>query len=177
MKNSINLFVQNKKYNLTIRRRLQIFRVVAIGILFAVGAFSVTLFILIATSSLPSLRKEENALKFEIEGLHQKMAKYFIVTDQLKHINDVLKERPVYNQTFEKMQEDIPDTLSFTSLHIDEKNVLLTLASTSLNDFDTFLARLEQLTLRDRQFRKVLINSLSLNPQTGQYTIALSLTR
>ncbi len=159
------------------RRRLQIFRVVAIFVLFGVGAFSVILFLLIASSPLPNLRNEENALKFEIARLHSRMAKYFIVTDQLKYINDVLKGRPAHDGTLEKMQKDMPPSFSFSTLHIDEKNVLLTLASTSLSDFDTFLARLEALAVRDRQFRRVLINSLSLNPQTGQYTLAVSLTR
>lgn len=177
MRNSINLFIQNKKYNLAIRRKLQIFRFLAIVLLFGVGAFSIILFLLIAASKLPSLKIQENALTFEIQRLHTKMAKYFIVTDQLKHINDALKTRPAYNDTLSKMEEDMPQTLSFSTLHIDEKTVLVTLASTSLDDFDFFLGKLEALTVRDRMFRKVLINSVSLNPQTGLYTLALSLTR
>lgn len=176
MKININLLGQSRKYDRKIRRQLQFLRYFALILLFGISAFSIALFLLIASSPLPNLQKDENAARFELERLHPKMAKYFVVNDQLSHIDSVLKNRKDYNAMIDLLEEGMPETLAFQALVINDQTVSFTFTSLNLEDFDSLLEKIDELTTSRRVFRQVLIDSFSVNPLNGRYSLVLAVT-
>ncbi len=152
-------------------------RLAAVSLLFIVGTFSIILFFLIASSPLPGLRKEENTAKFEIDALHQKMAKYFVLNDQLRRILAVLKERPSYDRLIYALQKNLPSGMKVTTLKMDDKTVSLTFSSANLSDFNGFLALASGLTEKEKIFGRVVIDSLTVDPENGQYVLIVALTK
>lgn len=175
MKNEINLFTQRKHFDRRLRQQLTLLRNVSIGLLFVVTASSMILFFLIAASPLPEIKKQESAALFRISQLHVKMGKHLLVQDQLKHVDKLEKARDRFDELLPLIKENSPPTVRVKSVQIEKKEMVLTFATATLSDFNPLIEQVEELTSNQKIFEKVLVNSLSLVPEDGEYEIELSI--
>jgi hypothetical protein len=176
MNSRINLLGQKKQKldNATIRR-LKIFRMVAIGMLFCVSAFSIILFILIALSPLPALKEQEQQSLTTLSGYHPQVAKLILVDDRLKTTFQLLSQRPNFNKMFNAVSEKMPSGLIVTGLTIEGENISVTVSSASLPDLDTFLNNLLTAAESKKDFSKVILTTLFLNEDTTAYVMTVTL--
>lgn len=175
MKNEINLLTQRKYFDRRLRQQLTLLRNISIGLLFVVTASSMVLFFLIAASPLPEIKKQESYALFRISQLHAKMGKHLLVQDQLKHVDKLTKTRDRFDELLSLIKENSSPTVRLKSVKIEKKEMVLTFVTPSLSDFNPLIEQVEALTSDQKIFEKVLVNSLSLVPEDGEYEIELDI--
>src|SRR5260370_33643640 len=100
MNKGINLLKTEKKISVAVAsQKLNIIRLIAVGLLFATSALSTVLFLLIVLSPLPDLQKQEKTLLATISQSHPDIAKLFLINDRLKSSDTIINKRNKFEQS------------------------------------------------------------------------------
>lgn len=176
MSESINLLDPNKK-NATSAptKRLQIMRIVAVGMLFIVSVASVILFILVSLSPLPQLKSKEEALRLTLSQSSNDMAKLALVQERATSLEILLKERNQYEGILTMLQEKLPANADITSIRVDQNTMVLTVESRSLASLDSFLNGVIGYVQEKKAFSQVTMSSLATDNVRNEYALTVTL--
>src|SRR6266498_4593159 len=143
MNNGINLLDPNKnKTTIVPARNMLIMRIIAGGLLFAVSVTSIVLFILVAVSPLPELRRQEASYRLTLSAAHPDMAKLALLDERTTAVSGLLSQRKSYEQILEFIQGKLSSDVAISTIQVDNKTMALTVDSRSLQSLDTFLNKL-----------------------------------
>ncbi len=176
MSEGINLLDPNKKNeNLLPAKRMQFMNYFAIGLLFIVSVSSVTLFILISLSPLPELKRQEQGLRNTLAQSSEDMAKLALLDERTGAIADLLEQRTSYDKTIELLQNKLPSNAAISSIRVDQKTLVVTVESNSLQSLDTFLNGMIGYVQGKEAFSQVTMTSLSTDAETNGYSLTVSM--
>lgn len=173
MNEEINLLPGKTKLTSSVLRKRQILHSIALGLLFVVSFLSVTLFILIALSPLPSLREREQEEYKRLTFYNEMIVKLLLTKDRIVNIQDVLKTRSVYSATLQDMGMKVPAGVTMDEVYLENNTLLVTLSSSSLVQIDQFLETLLESYRDSKIFKTIKLVSLQQDFKKGLYKITL----
>lgn len=174
---SINLLKTKKQTAATSSiKELFLLRWIAIGLLFVISSLSIILFLLIALSPLPRLQKQrENDLR-TLSSYHPEMAKFYLIEERLKSSGLILDKRRNFDELLTTLIDQIPNQLSVMSFSLKDKNISITVNSTSLSSINTFFEDLVALVDSKKAFSSVVLADLTVNQQQNSFSATVNLT-
>jgi Tfp pilus assembly protein PilN len=176
MNENINLLDPNKKNTvLGPSKGMQGMRLFAGGLLFLVSVSAVIIFILVALSPLPALKREEASLRLTLASGHKDMLKLAYVDERTTTIDKLLNNRKAYDQILDSLQSNMPANVSISNIRVDNGAVALTVESKSLQSLDTYLSGLMQLVRDQKGFSQITLTSLINDESQSDYTLTVTL--
>lgn len=177
MSSGINLVVtKNRSVFAPIFDRIKTLRLLAVVLLFGVSVSSMILFLLIALSPLPTLKKQESTSLFTLAQFHTDMARLALLNERVENISKIIEKRTDYNKVIDELRNKLPSDSTITGLDIGKKTVSVTVTSQSLASIDAFLSSVIADTGINKSFTHANLNTLSLDPARGTYLLTLDLT-
>lgn len=176
MSNDINLYKFKKGKLSSEGKRLSLLRGVAIIALFCISASAVILYILIALSPLPALKKEEENSLNAMSLLHDDEAKEIIVHERMDVIGSILSKRQHFDKIIKDVTSLLPSGLTVTGMSIDDKGASFTIKGSSLSKIDKFINELVNSPQNGTAFSRISLSNLIILDQTNIFsaTIAVS---
>lgn len=172
MNNEINL-IQGEKINLSRKKRIFILRLLSSIFVFSIAFFSILLFIVNSRISPENVRKDESSTLQKTLLLKDRSAKFNLITDRLKNIAAVLNNRRKYTEVLNTILEQVPPDVKLTGLTIDKNDILITTKSLSLLSVDKFLNNFTNISQQKHVVRGMVIEGLTLDKQTGTYSLSI----
>src|ERR1035437_451551 len=176
MNNDINLISNKDTAFLKAKNRLKQTRTIAIISLVIIALVSIVVFIINSQTSLTGIKNDENSTLQNISYLNKKAAKLAIINNRLKDISDILGKRKNYTNAINTLLQLMPPGLSTSTLELDKKDVALVVNSNSLLLIDKFLNSIIDLSAKKQVIGSVTIESLIVNPKTGNYSLSVITT-
>ncbi|MDP3988402.1 MAG: hypothetical protein Q8P80_04640 [Candidatus Levybacteria bacterium] len=170
----INLISKRRNELLKSKKVLGIVRIVSGICLFFVLISSFAVFFLKFSSSLPSLKSDEENLLSDLSRSKMKLTKYSVVKDRLVNISDILSKRIDFDSIITLLVNDSPSDFQVDSVIVDKTKISLSATSGSLSSVNLFLNKLIDMSLNKKVFGKINLDNLSLDPTTGKYVFAVS---
>lgn len=170
MNNGINLLdyknrIEVQKNNLQYRK----LRMVSIGLLFTVSTFSVMIFILIALSPLPQLNNQYKTASFNLSNSIADIVKLGLVSERTENIEKIINKRSSYDKIIENLQRKLPGDVEVESLRVNEKDVSLTVVSSSLLRIDDFLNALLIKDNSSEKLPKIVLTKLTIDSEKNKF--------
>ena len=176
MNTDINLLGKKKKHIGGFQySKLRLLRLVAVSLLFVVATFSVIIFLLIALSPLPQLKKQEEQALFTLSQFHQDMGKVAYVNERTDAITKLLSQRKQFDKKLDAIQTQIPEGVTVDALSVTANNMSLTVSSNSVEQIDIFINNLLRAVQEKRDFSKVTLTSLSIDNQRNLFIFTVAL--
>lgn len=175
MNNEINLMPEARKQTSPVFKKRILLRRISIVLMFFISFLSITLFILIALSPLPSLKQREEDETKRMSFFNEMIIKFRMTKSRINDIAKLLEVRPVYADTINSISNYLPDNAEIIEVHLNEKALSLSIASVSLASLDSFL---EKLTAKDnisKNFKKITLVSLKKDFEKGQFVLTIKL--
>jgi hypothetical protein len=177
--NGINLLVDRRNVRplAPLKRRLRIFRLSAIAILFGVGAASVILSVLILLSPLPQLKRDEQKARDDLAAYRIDINKLAFINDRGDGIRQIISKRSSYDKKLDVIESKMPAGVSFDGLTIVRKNYTLRFSSTNLASLNELLDSIVSITgtARGRDFSRVYLTSLSTDEEKMRFVLVIDL--
>lgn len=177
MNNEINLLHTTKKKTNTLLSKLAAIRMFSLSFLFLISFASISLFILIALSPLPSLQQRESDEAKTQSLFHDKVAKILLTKERIADISMILKTRPVIADTLQRLVAQVPDDFTVGNVKFDGEKVEFTVSTSSLAGVDALTANVVAFNKKEKKFSKVTLTGLSLNTDNGQYVVSFALEK
>lgn len=176
MINDINLLTsQDRKDKTKLLRRLRLLRFVAIGFLSLVGFASVVLFILIAASPLPDLKKKESSSLATLATLHQKLGTHLLILNQIQDVSSLLQTRPHYDEKLDTLTALFPKSFILIGYSFTSTDASLNLAAGSVEDIEAFLQKIRTLIDQKTTYSQATISSINFDTTSGKYFFTVGL--
>lgn len=173
MNNNINL-ISNQNVELEKEsRRLKKFRLISLICLIAVSLVSVIIFVLNLTLPLDSVKKEQSTTAANIATFHKKLVTYTLITDRVKNISNIISQRGNYMPQIDAVLGKVPTELSIEELNVETGEITLSVSSTALLSVDKFMNDIISLASQGKVLKELVIQSFSLDTNTGKYTLYL----
>lgn len=175
MNNEINLLPDKTKQASRFLKKREMLHMTSIGILFLVSFLSITLFILIALSPLPSLRQREKDEAKRLSFFNEMIVKILLTKDRITQIKRLFETRLVYSNTLEIVKKHLPPNVLIEEIHTDQKTILVTVTSNSLSPLDQFIGDIVQFNRNEKTFKKIKLISLEQDFEKGKFILTLEL--
>lgn len=176
MNSNINLLGNKQKESSPkASRRLKIMRGIAVGLLFTVSVSSMILFILIALSPLPQLQKQEKNYLFTLSQYNQEVIKLALIKDRLTAIDSLLTTRKSYDAVIASIRSKMPPGVKIIEMNVGQKNISLTVSSTSLQLLNTFADTVTRAAEENKEYTQVILSDLSETNQNNNFLLTVSL--
>lgn len=170
MKTEINLAIKRKKTSILISTaKVKKLRLFALIFLFAVGGLSAVLFLIIASSPLPSLRVQEKEAVSTLGNYQVQFGKYLLIKDQLASIQKLLDSRPDLSPSIDIFLSLIPPEVTVSSVAFTETTLSFGVTTHSLSALESFFAAVKEKAERNDVPPSVATSPISYNPGTGEY--------
>ena len=177
MSNGINLIATKNQTILTpFLKKIRVIRFIAVGLLFTVAVSSTILFILIALSPLPALKKQEQATLATLAEFHPDIARLMILNERVNRISTIISKRPDYNTVLNAVKSKLSPETNIISLQLGKKDLSLTISSKSLTGLNSFIDGIMSQTGKDKIFTHATLNDLSLDGTKNEYLLVMDLT-
>lgn len=177
MSRGINLLVEEKKKTVhPLITKIIALRISAVGLLFLVSILSVILFLLIALSPIPQLRRQEQVAKDNLATFHPDIAKLQIINERATAIAGIMTKRTAFDKTIDFLQSKLPRGVSIETLTMSKKAIEVTVSSKSLNSLNAFINNLDASVEQKDTFSSVTLSSLSSEDTKDYYSLTLNLT-
>jgi len=163
MNSGINLIGEKSKTQKVVLTRIKVLRSIAIGLLFIVSVSSVSLFMLITLSPLPTLQSQEKAAVASLSQQRTEIAKLAVVNERSDTIAGILSKRPNFDGTIDFMKSKLPRGVTITAFEVDKSTLSVTLSSKSLALLNEFLNNLLQSANETQKFSRVTLADLSID--------------
>lgn len=176
MSSRINLLgIKKKEAARPLLKKLIVMRLSAMIILFLTAAFSVILFMLIALSPLPQLRKQEALAINTLSQSKDDVAKLVILNERMNAVEVLLTKRNDYDQLLSKIQSYSPSGLQITGFSFSTEGISVTVGSNSLKQIDAFMNGLVNAVQQKQNFSHVTVSNLALDSLKDQFSLTLLL--
>jgi len=173
MNEAINLVKTEERDDLRRHRKIFILRLISLVFMGFVGVVSIILFVLYARISVSSVKREQSKVVQNIVFQKDKLAKFNLLNDRLRGINQILRDRKNYTITLNSLLGQIPVGASATSFNINKDGVSLTVASQSLLPLNKFLNNVVDLSSKKHSIREMVIESLTIDSKSGIYSLSI----
>lgn len=173
MSESINLIKTREKEELRRQRKVFFLRTISFIFVGFVGIVSIILFFLYSRTSVSAIKKDQAQVLQNITFQKEKFAKYNLLSERLKGINQVIKGRKNYTTTLNSLLSQIPTGASATALTINKDGVTLTVTSSSLLPINKFLNNTVDLSSKKSLIRELTIESLTIDTRSGTYSLSV----
>lgn len=175
MNNEINLMPGKISHTSPNLRKRIILQRISIGLMFIISFLSITLFILIALSPLPSLKQREREEIKRLELFNAMIVKLHRTKDKINQINKILKLRPIYAETISAVSGLLPENVDIEEVHLNNKALSLTIESTSLLSLDQLLERLTPESGKTGPYKKITLVSIKKDFEIGKFVMTIEL--
>ena len=175
--NEINLVgVGPKKYD---EKKLRFARIVAILALFLTGFLSIGLFLLNTRFSVANVKRQQTDVINQISSYDKRVAKIAVVNQRVLEIKQIRGQNIDYTQFIQIILEMLPQELNIATLDIEEKNVGLSVSSSSLLPMSDFINKLLKFASENSKdnptVSKVTIESISANANAGNFFMTINI--
>ncbi len=175
MNNEINLMPEKAKHTASNLKKHYVVHYVAIGLLFIISFSSVVLFMLIALSPLPSLVQREKDETKRLSFFSEMIVKLQFTKNRVNHVNDILKLRPDYSESIDKIKNQLSENAVIEEIHLSEKVLSVTIVSPSLSVLDQFITHLTEENAISKYYKKITLVSLHKDFEKGRFVMTLEL--
>lgn len=161
MNKDINLLYSKKQQSIKeLTVRVRIFRWIALGALFLVGAVSIVLFLLLIASPLPGLKSTEQSLIQSLTQSHEKLLKQTLLSRRLSDISLITAKRSHYGDDLKELRNQLPKGAEIIAFSVEKKDASITVKSESLQDLETYFDKLKKLTQDKKILSRAYLTSL-----------------
>ncbi len=175
MNKGINLLVHNSRTNSNKNgKAFKRLRIIAVGLLFLVSAFSVIFFILVALSPIPQLRNQQKNASFNLSLSNEDIVKLSLIKERTQTAKEVLGKRKNYEMILDSVYKKIPSGVTVDTISIKNNKLLLTLSSKSLMQLDSLISEIRVSESTEKLYSKVDLESLFMEQNTFFLTLNFS---
>lgn len=172
MNKSINLNIDEHEDS-GLKKKIQTFRVISLGVLTFIVVSAVSLFFLILASPLPELRNQENAAALKLRELRNTSAKHAIIRERLGGIEKIISKRPVLDKIVTQIRSQLPEGVTIDDLRIDEESATVTVSSSSLLSLNSFIEALILIKDNDGTFSSLTLSEVQYDNVDPRYTVMI----
>lgn len=173
--NSINLLDSKDKtaptYNVANQRML---RRIAVGLLFLVSTCAVIVYILIAVSPLPELKRQRKAASLNLSLSSKEIIKLSLIKERTDNITQLISKRPKTDKVLEEFQNKLPANVEIESMKIKKKNLIVVVSSKSLFSLNTFLAEIMK-NENSSTYSSIALANLGVNTEKNNFSMTLDI--
>jgi hypothetical protein len=176
MNKGINLLGEKKQKPLSpVLKKIEVLRIIAIGLLFTVSSASIVLFLLIFLSPLPALQQREKEALSAIGQYHNDMGRLELINDRLKSSAIIIKQRNNFDEKLSAVYNMMSADLTVTGLVMKEKDIQITVSSSSLSSLEKFINSLILDSEEKKNFSEVSLKSLATDEKKRIFVLVISL--
>lgn len=175
MNKSINLLVP-EQHDTALTKRIAILRLISMSVITLIVVASVSLFFLILSSPLPSLRNQENSTRNKLREYDATSGKYFVVRERLGVISSILEERIAYEDFIRRIQEFMPPGTEIEEIQAEGNLLSVTVSSTSLLPLQSFIESMNSLKQDESLFSGIKLSTLRYDEETSRYSVEVQAT-
>jgi hypothetical protein len=177
MSEGINLLEPNKNTKpADLLKKLQVMRIVTVGLLFIISVSSVILFILVTLSPLPALQRQESFLHQTLLSSKSDIVKLALVNTQTTAIQDLLTQRKMLDEPLSLIQNKLTSDMTVTELQADGNRIIISVESPNLQSIDTFLNGIVSYVQEKKTFSKVTMVDLTTDQVNNAYVVSVQLS-
>jgi len=171
MFDEINLVIKNDK-NVPKKEQLERIRLASFLALFLVGILSVFVFLVNLRFSTTGIKNQQSQVLQTLSSYNDTVAKIYVLNSRLDDIGIIMNKRKDYSQDVEQIIKLTGSAVAIENYEYDQqKNLSLSISSSSLNDLNDFLNNL--LKLQDNgTVGDVVMTGLKSDPAQG-YNVSL----
>lgn len=169
----INLL--QKKRQLTSGKTLRLVRILAIGFLLLVTLSSTSLFFINSRSPLVKLQKEEVHVLSNLSMSQRKIAKLIVLDDRLRNISSLSTNRPSYDKTMDIILNQASQEVQVNEIKINKEKIIVSASGLSVSTINTFIENMTKLSDKEKSFKKIILNGISVNSKTGIYSLSIDI--
>lgn len=174
MSTEINLAIRRKKSStLLSTKKVKKLRLFALFFLFAVGGLSAILFLIIASSPLPSLRQQEEEAASLLTAQQAKFGKYLLIKSQLASMKLLLESRPDLLTAVDTFNSLIPPGVNVAAVSITEKTLAFGVTSSSLTSIEQLFTAIDEKVSKDLLPHTIVTSPIAFNQSSGEYSFTL----
>ncbi|MDO8658025.1 MAG: hypothetical protein Q7K55_04745 [Candidatus Levybacteria bacterium] len=171
----INLLPEKRKSSLRYRQMVKIFRITAVASLVIVVISSAAVFFLKLRSPLPSLEKEENNIKSNINLHSSKAVKFIMVSSRLKNISEIIMKRPDFSKRITMIMEKIPEDVDVNKFEVGDGGLSISAFSNSLSSIGNMLDGFNSMVSNKELLKQVMLKNLTFDENNNGYAFSLSI--
>ncbi len=175
MQTEINLLQQKES---TQKKKSAFFKLslflLFLTILFTLGEIGYTYFL---RSQIVSLGQDQSATLSQIKSLDAKRVKFQTLKERVLSIGKILPESMAFNNRINVLFQNIPAGIEVEEISTDLNTITLTVASSSLDQINSFLEERLPRIIRDKSIGvlKSEVDAVGINTESG-YTASIELT-
>lgn len=174
MNSNINLLPKKQEKNAANKKIKTILWIIASFFLVSVSLSALVVFILKASSSVSSLKSEEEQLKVRIATLQQKNIKYSFLSDRLTFSSTIISKRPEFDKKLVQIIAILPQNLKVDQMSLDKSKFSASITTDSLSSSEILFDNIKDVVSNKKLFSKVNLSGITLNPQSGQYVFSIT---
>lgn len=175
MSNNINLLDFSSRVTTRNNTRWQKnLRILSIFLLFAISALSVVVFILIALSPIPQLRRQKADSLTRLEAVHGDIVKIVLINERLTNIKSFINNRTDLVDKVNFVQSKLSSDVAIDSVVFKENVADVTLSSKSLQSLNKFIDNLSN-DGTQIVFKTLGLKNLSKNNNNDKFLLTISI--
>ena len=177
MNNGINLVVKRIDPKVEeLQRKVKLLRIIAVVILSCITLVSGVLFVMIATSKLPSLREEEQRLFATLNESNSTIQRSILIDKQLDHVESVLSSRSDLPDVMREILSNTPQSLTILSYTASSDQFEVTIQATNLSEMESYFNSLRVLSEQEKIYTNITLENLSISQAQGAYQFRIIMT-
>ncbi len=173
MNTNINLILPQDKEFFEQQKKIRTVNIIAIGFPIIVGFVSLIIFLITQSINPVSIKKQQEEVINEIAKFQDKKIKLFIINNRLDNIEGLLKNRRDLAENISTLLSKIPSTVTIRNLKIDNKEIILTVSSTTLGAIDELINNLIGMAEKKEIIRSVSLDTLTFGEDGNNYLVSL----
>lgn len=174
MSSNINLLIKEDVELLKHKKRIKIFRVVAIASLAMVLITSISIFLFNRVLQPPSVKEDKDHLLNQMSVFRKKEAKLTIVNDRVKNIYAFFNKRVDASKIINTFLGKVPDGISLEQLEFKPGTIAIQASSESLRSIDEFFNNLIDMARRKEIISAITLDSFSAVGEGGKYSLSIN---
>lgn len=173
MSSDINLLIKTDAKLLKQKKRLNIFRIIAVGFLVAVLLISTSIYLLNQRLSNSSIKKDQDSLLNQMLAVRKRQAKLTTINNRINNVSDLLKKRVDTHKIVNTLLGKVPDGISVEALEFAEKTISIKISSESLRPVDELINNLIGMGRKKEIINALTLDSLDVTEATGKYIVSI----
>lgn len=169
----INLLPRKNLGILEQERTIMIVRTVATLCVVLVVSTMIGVFLLGRSYSLADIANQQAQARSQLQLVKNKIQKQLMLVDRANHIQTILKIRKPVTEKISTIQKQLPADVTVESFTITDLVMTVSASSPSLASIKTFIDSLTAMVEKKTLLKRLTINNVVLNAQTGQYTVSI----
>jgi hypothetical protein len=171
MNNEINL-VSGKDLGIEKQIKvLKILKVSAVISLISVASISIIFFIITLILPISKVKKNQDQALVGISKLHKKLTTFSLVTDRIKSINSITRQRKDYPQISAAILSKLPLDASVDAMMLDQNTLIITVTGPSLTSMNQFIDDFAAIANSSNNIQDLIVQSLQYNAGTLMYSL------